>query len=243
MTAPEHPEALTPPTTPQRSRWKRIRGSFWFNLFAAVAVIALAQAFVVRLYQVPSSSMTQTLQIGDRILTDRLTMNWSDPATGDVVVFRAGDAWHPVAPLDDPLWRAAVRWLSDVTGIGPGSDHTLVKRTIGTPGDTVACCDDAGRLTVNGDPLDEPYVNNNPPFTPGTLDCETTPMSTRCFGPIEVPEHQYLMLGDNRGNSHDSVSPCRSRPADQCSPAFMERRDVIGRAIAILWPIGRWGGV
>ena len=106
-------------------------------LLLAVVVLAtsLVRSFVVAPFSIPSGSMEQTLQVGDRILVDRLSYRFTDVERGDVVVFDGTDTFGR---------------------LGEGTGETdYVKRVIGLPGDHVVCCDDHGRITVNGTPLRE----------------------------------------------------------------------------------------
>jgi signal peptidase I len=106
----------------------------------AVVVLAtyLVRSFVVAPFSIPSGSMRSTLEVGDRILVDRLSYHLHDVRRGDVVVFDGTEAFGH---------------------LGNGRGETdYVKRVVGLPGDRVACCDKQGRLTVNGAPLTEPYV-------------------------------------------------------------------------------------
>ncbi|GAA3203488.1 hypothetical protein GCM10017690_08130 [Microbacterium terregens] len=228
------------PQTPSRPRWRRVAGSPWFHLVAAFVLAGLVLSFVAKPYWVPSGSMETTLEPGDRVLVNRLAYVGSSPGSGDVVVFDAGPEWDiAAAAASDPL-RGALRWIGEVTGFGPSGAHTLIKRTIGTAGQTVACCTDEGRLTVDGAPLDEPYVTNDFAFEPGTLDCTSTPRSPRCFDAVTVPAESLLLLGDNRGNSSDSAAFCRSDDAAPTCWRWATRADVVGKAAVVFWPVPRW---
>ncbi len=98
-----------------------------------------------------------------------------------------------------------------------GGETPLIKRTIGLPGETVELRN--GDLFINGSPVEEPYVNDAAP-------------SVTFFGPVEVPEGHYFVMGDNRGNSLDSriFGPL---PEDS----------IIGSALFRFWPPGRAGAV
>ncbi|MCU1479040.1 MAG: signal peptidase [Subtercola sp.] len=233
--------------TGKRTGIRRITGSFWFNLVAAFVVLALLQAFVVKLYYVPSGSMQQTLAIGDRILVDRVSFEFgANPKPGDVVVFTASDLWGEQAAAPSNPVSYALKWLGGVVGVGPTLDHTLVKRVIAGPGQTVSCCDALGRVTVDGVSLDEPYIYQDYPFQPGVLDCTTTPESQRCFPTVTVPAGQYFVLGDHRSNSNDSIYACRGRdPTASTSDCLkmVGRADIVGRAFAVVLPPGHWRGL
>lgn len=221
-----------------RTRWQRVRRSPVTHVVAAFVVFALVQLFFVKVFQVPSESMSPTLETGDRILANRIALVASAPAAGDVVVFSRPDEWKTDAVEPSPL-RLAVGWAGDLVGFGPSNLDALVKRVVGEPGTTVQCCTSEGSVEVDGNALDEGYVRNDLPFEPGRLDCESVPASTRCFGPITVPEGSYLVLGDNRANSADSVAGCRGAPAGSDCARFVPRSDVIGEVFAIVWPFDR----
>lgn len=233
------------PARAPRGRLRRITGNPLVHLVAAFLVLALVQAFLVKLYYVPSGSMEQTLETGDRILVNRLAYLGSEPATGDVVVFNASDAWNGegAKPSSNPL-SAAIHWVAGALGIGPSGDHTLVKRVIAGPGDTVSCCDAEGRVLVNGLPIDEPYVFDDFPFEADALGCDSVPASSRCFEEFTVPDDRYFLLGDHRSLSNDSLGLCRGLPGpiDDCVK-LMTRSDVVGRVFHIALPFGRWGPV
>jgi signal peptidase I len=207
----------------------------------ALVAVALVQAFLVKPFGVPSQSMEQTLHIGDRILVNRVD---SDVTRGDVVVFGHGDTWQEqkLPPADNLVVRA-FRAVGDVTGIGPSNTAYTVKRVIGLPGQKVACCSADGRVTVDGQPLDEPYVYEDLPFTAGTLDCSSSPRSTRCFPEITVPSDNLLVLGDHRSQSADSVIGCRGATEGPECARFVPENRVVGPVVARFWPLGDIGGI
>lgn len=222
--------------------WRRVRSSAWFQLVLAFVVFGLVLAFIAKPYAVPSGSMENTLKPGDDVLVYRLAYLGGGPHTGDVVVFDADSTWGS-QPAESPL-KATLRWIGEVTGFGPTGTHTLVKRVIAGPGQKVSCCSADGRVVVDGHPLEEPYVYDNLPFTPGSEDCTAKPRSLRCFGPVTVPKDSYLVLGDNRGNSSDSAFDCRGAPAGDTSCfRWAKGSQIVGRVVAIIWPPGRWRGM
>ena len=96
---------------------------------------------------------------------------------------------------------------------------------IGLPGDHVTCCDDFGRVTINGVPIDEPYLK---------LPAGVTKVSADDFD-VTVPAGSLWVMGDNRYNSRDSRYN-RDKPGN----GFVPMSNVVGRAILISWPISRW---
>jgi signal peptidase I len=146
-------------------------------IIAALAAAILVRAFVVEPYEIPTESMTNTIQVGDRILGEKVSYRFSDPEAGDIVTF--------IDPED--------------------SSTTLIKRIIATPGQTVEVKD--GAVYVDGEKLDEPYTLNRPsevieryasnldgpvtyPYTLGEDeywvmgDNRTNSLDSRYFGPI-----------------------------------------------------------
>lgn len=223
--------------------WRRLTRSAWFHLILAFVVMAALLNFVAKPYYVPSGSMEQTLHVGDRVLVNRLAELGGQPTTGDVIVFDAGESWDGAAPAAEGPLRTILRRAGEVSGFGPTSPHTLVKRVIAGPGQVVECCSDVGALTVDGIALDEPYVFEDFPFDPGVLDCATVPRSLRCFDAVTVPEGSYLVLGDHRSNSSDAATHCRGDAPDAGCWRWVDQDDIVGVAAAIVWPVARWGGL
>ena len=196
--------------------------NFWRELLtivvAAAVLTLLVKAFLVQVYRIPSASMENTLQVGDRVLVNKVVYHFRSIARGDVVVFSGQDSWGPDAP--PPSSDPVVRLFDDVlSGIGLQNNQTYyIKRVIGLPGDHVACCTD-GKVTVNGVPLSEgAYVfPGNPP-------------STFKFNEV-VPAGHLWVMGDHRSDSDDS----RFHPDDPGGGAIPENQ-VVGRAFLIIWP-------
>jgi signal peptidase I len=205
--------------TAKRAKKKR---NFWRELLtivvAAAVLTLLVKAFVVQVYRIPSASMENTLQVGDRVLVNKVVYHSRDIARGDVVVFSGQDSWGPDAP--PPSSDPVVRLFDDVlSGIGLQNDQTYyIKRVIGLPGDHVACCTD-GKLTVNRVPLSEGAY-----LYPGN------PPSTIKFNEV-VPAGHLWVMGDHRSDSDDS----RYHPGDPGGGAIPENQ-VVGRAFLIIWP-------
>jgi len=202
-----------PGSTPE-GRFGRFVVETVLLVVVAVTVAALLRMFVVQAFVVPSGSMLPTIEQTDRIVVSKL----SDPARGDVVVFKDPGGWLP--PGEQPSKRTDLLGRAlEFVGVLPSSDTGfLVKRLIGMPGDHVVCCDAKGRVTVNGEPLNEGYL------APGTAP------SIQRFD-VVVPRGHMWVMGDNRANSGDS------RPHLADGTAFVPLRDVVGPAFAIVWPL------
>jgi signal peptidase I len=136
--------------------------------------------------RVEGSSMQPTLYDGEYLIVNRLAYKLGSPAIGDIIVF------HPPRDLSEEY----------------------IKRVIGLPGDRVVVS--RGKVTVNDQPLDEPYIAAPPAYN----------------GSWTVPANSLFVLGDNRNNSSDSHS---------WGPVQMD--EVIGRAVLVYWPPSRWGFV
>ncbi|AJM78318.1 hypothetical protein TI83_02820 [Rathayibacter toxicus] len=214
------------------------------TIVGAIVAIALIQTFFVKVYTVPTGSMENTLQgggfFGDRILVDRTLALQGGPQAEEIVVFSRNAAWGASDEAGSPL-SEIVKTFGDITNIGPSHEEFLVKRVIATGGHRVSCCDAEGHILVDGQPIDESYVFQNFPFSPGTLDCSTAPASLRCFQEYSVPENTLFVLGDHRSRSNDSLGDCRggSGPIDSCVKTVPIDR-VTGRVFAVAWPLTRW---
>src|SRR5215510_10239821 len=215
-------------TEPQRGRRRKHRPnmSWWVELpillaFALVLAL-LIKSFVVQAFFIPSSSMENTLQIGDKVLVNKMIYDFRSIHRGDIVVFNGEGSWDPVTSQATPplerLWNA----ISGLFGTAPGV-HDYIKRVIGVPGDHVACCDARGRVTVNGVPLNERSY-----LFPG----DSPSMST--FS-VTVPPGRLWVMGDHRSVSFDS----RGHQQDPGNGTVPEDR-VVGRAFVIVAPISRW---
>ncbi|MER0448574.1 signal peptidase I [Streptomyces sp. Edi4] len=195
-------------------------------LFAlCVVFLLLLSHFVMQPFLIPSGSMEPTLQVGDRVLVDKLAYRFGDsPRRGDVVVFDGRGSFVREAPEGNPVGRA-VRSMGAALGLSEPAETDYVKRVIGVGGDHVVCCDRHGRIEVNGTAVDEPYLH--PGDSPSQVPFD-----------IVVPEGTLWMLGDHRSRSSDS----RDHLGDPGGGMVPVDR-VIGRAEVIGWPFARWTSV
>lgn len=138
-------------------------------VLVALLIALVLKTFLVQAFVIPSGSMEQTIRIGDRVLVDKLTP-WfgSRPERGDVVVFKDPGRWlnqENVGKKESPVVVKQAKEVLTFIGLLPSDDEQdLIKRVIAVGGDTVECCGKDGRISVNGVPLDEPYLYpGNPP--------------------------------------------------------------------------------
>lgn len=222
-----------------RRRSKK-KGSFWRELpiliVTALVLTVLIQAFLARVYVIPSQSMETTLHgctgcNNDRVLVDKVSYQFSDPGPGDVVVFRGPDSWGQnefEAPESSNPVAGFFQGAASLLGFGSPDEKDFVKRVIATGGQTVECCDPQNRVQVDGEPLNEPYIF----WEPGRGDKQKE------FSPVTVPPGHLWVMGDNRKNSADSRvqgggGPSGAVPVD----------NVLGKAQVIVLPPTRWQNI
>ena len=193
------------------------RGSLLELVLIVAVALGLAlgiQAFLVKPYRIPSESMVPTLQIGQRVLVNRIGARFSTPDVGDVVVF------HPPAGAEQ----------DDMCGVGQppdgrsatsrraeSADVNFIKRVVAGPGDRSPIHD--GHVILNGKRQKEPFTEP----CGGGDGCD---FPTR----VTIPAGHYFMMGDNRGASDDSRF---------WGP--VPEKWIIGDAFATYWPPKRIG--
>ena len=197
-------------------------------LLVAFCLAVLIRTFLVQAFYIPSGSMENTLLVGDRVLVNKVVYDMRDPVRGEIVVFRGTDTWAPevTEPLSQTFGAKLGRTVGDLIGISRPGERDFIKRVIALPGDKVACCDNKGRITVNGEGIDEPYITEN-----SALDAPANPRqcTSRRFAEVTVPPGQMFVMGDHRAVSQDAR--CQGPvPID----------NVIGRAFVIAWPTSRF---
>ena len=162
------------------------------SLISALLICVLVFVFVIRIMDVNGSSMVPTLKNGDKVLVSGLLY---EPDRGDIVVFKK-DSYN--------------------------DNKALVKRVIAVAGDTVNIDFDNGIVYVNGEAIEEAYLDGS---TNNKLDF---------IGPQTVPENCLFVMGDNRNASTDS----RDKRI-----GMVDKRLVIGKVLLVVYPFSDFGGV
>ena len=204
-------------------------GETLLAILVTLVITALLRVFVFQVFQVPSGSMEETLELRDRIVAMRV----SDFERGDIVVFEDPDAmWMGVQPAS----TNPVREVLEALYLLPDSSQGyLVKRVIGMPGDHVACCDQQGRVTINDVAIDESsYLYKD------ASGLSVAPSDTP-FDVI-VPADRIFVLGDHRDRSGDSrLHMCEAThngvPAGMYG--FIPISNVVGPVVAVVAPLTR----
>lgn len=193
MTTENTTESTPLASQPATPAWR----AWWENaqiLFIALILALLIRAFVAEPRYIPSDSMLPTLQIGDRLVVEKVSYYFHPPQRGDIVVF-------------DPPPQLQIQ--------GFAKDQAFIKRIIGVPGQVVQI--KAGKVFVNGEPLQEPYIAEPPNYS---------------WGPQQIPAGEFFVMGDNRNNSNDSHVW-----------GFLPQSNLIGRAWFRFWTLKRLGWI
>lgn len=200
----------------------------WLREILVIIAVALILSFLIktflfRAFFIPSGSMENTLRIDDRIFVNLLAKETGDIERGDVVVFEDNMGWLPpvVQQPDGPA-----NWFNEAltfVGLIPDSSQQhLVKRVIGVGGDHVVCCNAEGQITINGEPIEEPYLY--PGAAPSDSEFD-----------VKVPEGKIWVMGDHRNASSDSREHHRTD-----GNGFVDVDAVEGEAVVIAWPLSHF---
>jgi signal peptidase I len=237
---PEHVAA--PDEEAQEAEKKRKHMPVWQEsillLAIALGLAVVIKTLFVQAFYIPSESMEPGLIENDRILVQKVSYWFGrDPQRGDVVVFEDPDGWLQ-GEEKEPTGLANV--LSKI-GLYPTAGH-LVKRVIGIGGDVIECCDEEGRILVNGEPVDESeYIAEahgrcaaeGKPGLQGAEPCDWA------IGPI--PDGKLFVMGDNRKHSADSRYKLCGPDEEACTTSpWVDTELVVGRVFSLVWPQDRW---
>jgi signal peptidase I len=190
------------------------------SLLELVLIVAVAlglalgiQAFLVKPYRIPSESMVPTLEVGQRVLVNRIGNRFSAPTVGDIVVFHP-----PIGNRDNTCGSGTPPQGEVCDKPTPEKDSVnFIKRVVAGPGDRISILN--GHVILNGKRQSEPFA-------------EPCGGGEECNFPrtVKVPSGEYFMMGDNRGSSDDSRF---------WGP--VPRKWIIGEAFATYWPPKRIG--
>lgn len=154
-----------------------------------VVMVIIIRFFIGEIRWIPSASMHPTLIEGDRIFVERFSRFYKTPERGDIMVFY---------PPSEDIKTDALSIFQRLTGFFC-KDIAYIKRVIGVPGDKLEIKEHVNGtydVYINDEPLKESYILSNEDYIP---------CSEGMFcGPMVIPDGQYFMMGDNRGNSQDS---------------------------------------
>jgi signal peptidase I len=220
-TAAASSDAADVPSRQSAKRSTKRAALEWGILIVVAIVIAIViKTFLFQAFYIPSESMVPTLEVGDRVLVNKLSYDLHDLHRGDIVVFAAepNEEWHR-AGIDD-----------------------LVKRVIALPGETITQCE-TNRVCIDGRLLEESYLPKGTVTTvPTTLPfinnaagkkvlvCEPVGPNGSPDGGCKVPAGRVFVMGDNRTNSQDARA---NGPIKESS--------IVGRVFLRIWPPGRIG--
>jgi signal peptidase I len=215
--AAEKPPGASTPKPDARAKRKARGGAFGFVrelpflLLVAFALALVIKSLLIQAFFIPSESMQNTLNPGDRVLVNKVVYHLHHPRRGDVIVFAdPNPAPHGHRNPVQAFWH----WLTEGLGVSTSPQKDFIKRVVGLPGETLEGKD--GFVYVDGKPLSEPY---------------TRVKDVRPFGPVRVPADSLFVMGDNRTDSKDSRYGLGFIPYDK----------VIGRAFVVIWPPSRIG--
>lgn len=213
-------EASAPPRPRgPRSLW---RGGLELLVTVGIAVglAYSAEAYVVKPYRIPSGSMEPTLHEGERVLVDRIGMDFGAPHVGAIVVF------HPPRGAEDGVCGSSAIDLQEggsaCTRTGTVDDSVnFIKRIVAGPGDQLYVKEGHVYRRARGSAT---FVREKDSYIKacgGATECNLP-------DPVTVPRGEWFMMGDNRGDSEDSRYW-----------GFVRTSWIIGEAFASYWPPDR----
>ncbi len=216
--APKEEEGASGPKSAARSI-----GELVLLVAAALLFALLVQAYIVKPYRIPSGSMEPTLEVGQRVLVNRMGMHFGDPSVGEIMVF------HPPENAEEgncgPESRTATPGgaACDEPDSKPAG-ATFIKRVVAGPGDEIYISEGHVFRRAAGTAK---FVRESDSYIkpcPGVSECNFPTA-------IKIPAGHWFMMGDNRGESDDS------RFWGPVPTGW-----IIGTAFATYWPPDRIGG-
>lgn len=242
-TAERQPAPAPVPAHGGRPVWRELP----FLIVLAVVLALLVKTLLLQAFSIPSGSMQHTLEVGDRVLVNKVVLHVRSVHRGEIVVFNGIDDWAPEGDVSPPhgVMQKAVRTVGNSLGVTSAGEKDYIKRVIGVPGDRVMCCSAAGHVVVTprgGQPVEliEPYLlDASEEADPLKHFCQAGRTAQACpagSAGVLVPAGRLWVMGDHRGFSADS----RSHLDDSHSGTIPVDR-VVGRAFVVVYPVTRWG--
>ncbi len=234
------------PQAPEAKKRRSALREAPFLIVLALALALLIKALLIQAFSIPSGSMMHTLEVGDRVLVNKLIYDVRGIHRGEIVVFNGIDDWAPEGPVSERNSAFAKGAHRGGTFFGLTSDDKdYIKRVIGLPGDRVMCCSPAGNVVVqapNKQPVEllEPYLlDASDDQDPNKWFCAAGHDQASCPPGAQgllVPQGRLWVMGDHRGESADS----RFHYTDSHQGTIPVSR-VVGRAFVVVYPLDRAG--
>ncbi len=220
--APIDEAAATGGRKARRKRSQRREITEWVLVIAGALVVALViKSFLFQAFYIPSASMEPTLDIGDRVIVNKLSYHLHDPNRGDIVVFRRPSDSATSVQVQSCDGRPIT--IARSSSLADEKIDDLIKRVVALPGEQVERRAD-GHIYINGTMLQEDYVHKTNGVTDKTPEFV---FDSQC---IVVPDGQVFVLGDNR---QDSQASNYFGPIDEDL--------IVGRAFLRVWPLSAFG--
>ncbi len=200
------------------------------SVIELVVIVAVAlglalgiQAFIIKPYRIPSGSMEPTLAIGQRVLVNRIGMDFSDPHVGEIAVFHPpeGAEQEQCGPTPHVITLGGAACSTPIPKEDTGIN--FIKRIVAGPGDVIKI--EGGHVYRKARGKGE-FVREKDSYIRPCGDSQECNFPT----PITIPAGHWFMMGDNRGESDDS------RFWGPVPTGW-----IIGGAIATYWPPDRIG--
>jgi signal peptidase I len=207
----QQPHSYTPPPLeqppPQPVHTKHKRGflgsliNFFIDTFQVLIIVGgislIIRFYVVQPFIVLGPSMEPYLQNNQLLMVDEITYRFRSPARGDIIVLKP-----------------------------PHDSRDFIKRLVGLPGEHIQITSE-GKVLINGNVMQEPYLSSANQLTKGTLD-------------ITLGNDEYFVMGDNRSVSNDSRGGVDPRTNEALNPWTIHRKDIKGRAFLRWWPLDKF---
>jgi signal peptidase I len=215
--------AAPPKKSKQSSMFKQI-AELPLLVVLAFGIAIVIKIFLVQAFFIPSASMNPTLVRGDRVLVEKVSYRFGDPARGQVIVF----ARETAGKAPDLPWSEDVRnFFRELLGLPTGEETDFIKRVVAVGGDVISYKGNNRALVVNGDKVDEPYIKgagDTGSMRITSSSCKAMKLEPQAGG-CRIPAGTVFVMGDNRSNSMDSRI---------VGPVDVDK--IVGRAWLIIWP-------